>query len=759
MKRSHPTAKDPRPSALWRRLRHVLSVAPGLLALAVAFPLSLRADPVHRFDQPAMPLVRALNRLGEKAGISVLIEGSGAGLTAPALHGEMSLDAALGQVLALSGAGYGFTSNGSLTVTLPGTPPQGQTAPEISLGTIVLTATGQPQQLTDAPATMTVIQGEELRARRATSVADALRGLPGLSVSGPGREGLPAITLRGMGQSYLLFLVDGRPLSASEEASYNGQGSNSKIGFLPPPGAVERIEIIRGPMSALYGSAASGGVINVITREIPLTWGGEVALDFAPGMRRGGGGHGKADSHGLRFYLGGPLVQNRLALSLYGSENQRGEDDLAQADYLGQGFGASERSTWGARLALSMDDSQSLSLDLQQSRQEFHRTALSARSPARTAITDRRAALTHRIAWSATARTESFLQWQATDFHSGNDSGHDALTFNSRTTLQPGANIYTIGYEYRAERTRHDPDRLPGTADPALRRWHQSLFFEGGFALDENVTLTLGLRADQNEKYGFALTPRAYLVWHLNPQLTLKGGIGNGYRTPPLKQADDGVAEPSGGDGRSRDLGNSSLRPERSTNYELGLIWSGERGAQVGATLFHSRFTDRISRSDLCRTPSGQAPGCWYQGEAYVAITQYVNEDSARMRGLELTFDLPLGAWDLSASYTWSASRVTRGRNAGQSFHTMPRHMLNLALAWQSEGAPGFWVNARGESRVAASGRNVAEPSHLVVDLGLTWDFNPKVTGALALYNVTNWQPANGYDEGRQLWLGLSARF
>ena len=88
-------------------------------------------------------------------------------------------------------------------------------------------------------------------------------------------------------------------------------------------------------------------------------------------------------------------------------------------------------------------------------------------------------------------------------------------------------------------------------------------------------------------------------MWHLNPRLTLKGG--NGYRTPPLKQADGNLAEPSGDDGRSRDPGNSALRPERSTSYGLGLVCSGESAAQFGATLFHSHCTDRISRVDLCR--------------------------------------------------------------------------------------------------------------------------------------------------------------
>ena len=239
----------------------------------------------------------------------------------------------------------------------------------------------------------------------------------------------------------------------------------------------------------------------------------------------------------------------------------------------------------------------------------------------------------------------------------------------------------------------------------------------------------------------------------------LKGGIGSGYKVPALKQADDGVNEPSGGDGRSRDRGNSALRPERSTNLELGLIWSGSEGLQLGGTLYHSRFYDRIARADLCRTPTGQAPGCLLDGTAYVAVTQYINDDSAQLSGVELTLDLARGDWTVAASYTYSGSRVTRGRNAGQRFHNLPLHMLNFSLDWQANERLSLWGQARGRSRAPGTGRQPETPAHLITDLGLSFELNDRVSGVLAVYNLNNRQEGDVLPEGRRLHVGLSTRF
>ncbi len=146
-------------------------------------------------------------------------------------------------------------------------------------------------------------------------------------------------------------------------------------------------------------------------------------------------------------------------------------------------------------------------------------------------------------------------------------------------------------------------------------------------------------------------------------------------------------------------------------------------------------------------------------GAHYVAVTQYRNQDEARLRGVELTLDIPLGEATVSANYTWSDSRIASGRNAGQPFHNLPRHMLNLALDWQPDEALNLWARARYRSTSQALGRTAGLRAHLVVDLGLDYRLREGVTGAIGLYNVANVVPDESMVEGRRLYLGLSNSF
>ena len=715
----------------------------ALLSGATATATPAQTTRLLNLDLPAQPLAQAVNSIGQAAGISVLMQGEGTGNTSPPLRGEMTLGQALGQVLAGSGADYRFTRQGGLVVTLPaaGVAPDPDT---VLLAPVVITATGSAQTLPDAPASMTVITGKELLRHPGRSLAEALRGVPGLSVGAAGRDGGAPITMRGMGQPYVLFMVDGKPLGASEDAAYNGYGIGTKPGFLPPPSVVERVEIIRGPMSSLYGSAALGGVVHVITRPVPEHWSGRVDLGLT-------GGDGSATQAG--FALGGPLLRDRLGLLLYGARVGWHDSDADRPAPR-----AGNRTNLGGRLGWIPAEGQALDLDLWQSRLHFDAALRGASRPGFSEVRNRGASLTHRLHWGE-AETVSFLLRERTDFHIGNDSGHEALTFATRTALPLGPHALTFGFEHRREETRHDPERLPDAASTRPSRWHQALYAEGQFALTPDLTLTLGLRHDRNQHYGSALTPRFYAVWHATPALTLRGGIGAGYRVPALKQADDDVWEPSGGDGMSRDRGNSALRPERSTNYELGLAWQADSGLSLGATLFHSRFRDHITRRDLCRTPSGQAPACALNGGVYEAVTQYVNADGARLRGVEITFDVPLGGFEWAGSYTYSDSRITGGHDAGKPFHNLPRHVLALDVDWQATATTTLWARAEYRSTAQALGRRAEIPAHAVLDLGLDYQLGEKATASLSLANIGNVRVGDEGPRPRRLSLVLNAAF
>ncbi len=166
---------------------------------------------------------------------------------------------------------------------------------------IVVTATSRAQEVKDAPASISVITREELERLPYREITDALMEIPGVTVT-PGEGNSRDISIRGMSPQYTLILVDGKRLS-SRETRTNG-GNNSEGGMLPPLESIERIEVVRGPMSSLYGSDAMGGVVNVITRRIAPSWRGSVRVN---GTMQLGSDYG--NFYDGNFYLSGPLAK------------------------------------------------------------------------------------------------------------------------------------------------------------------------------------------------------------------------------------------------------------------------------------------------------------------------------------------------------------------------------------------------------------------------------------------------------------------
>src|SRR5690625_932418 len=149
--------------------------------------------------------------------------------------------------------------------------------PVTRLETIVVTASGFEQLVEDAPASISVIPREDLEKKAYKDVTDALRDVPGVLITG-GRSSSD-ISIRGMGSGYTLILVDGKRVN-SRESRPNSDGPGIEQGWLPPIEAIDRIEVVRGPMSSLYGSEAMGGVINIITRKIEPEWTGSLRTEM-----------------------------------------------------------------------------------------------------------------------------------------------------------------------------------------------------------------------------------------------------------------------------------------------------------------------------------------------------------------------------------------------------------------------------------------------------------------------------------------------
>ncbi|TNC86076.1 MAG: TonB-dependent receptor [Thalassolituus sp.] len=195
----------------------------------------------------------------------------------------------------------------------------------IELEKFVVTAAGYEQKIVDAPASISVITQEDLRSRPYVTLLDAVRELEGVDI-GETRDktGQGTISIRGMGSDYTLILIDGRRQNNHGDIYPNNFGGN-QFNHIPPIDAIERIEVIRGPASTLYGADALGGVINIITKKVNDDWTGAVSVSRTFQEYAEYGADTTAD-----FNVSGPLIDDVLGLELRGSIYKR---DASEPEY------------------------------------------------------------------------------------------------------------------------------------------------------------------------------------------------------------------------------------------------------------------------------------------------------------------------------------------------------------------------------------------------------------------------------------------
>ena len=623
--------------------------------------------------------------------------------------------------------------------------------------TIVVTATSREQQVKDAPASISVITREDLERLPYREVTDALLEIPGVTVSA-GEGNSRDISIRGMSPQYTLILVDGRRLS-SRESRTNG-GSISEGGMLPPLEAIERIEVVRGPMSSLYGSDAMGGVVNVITRSISDTWRGSARVNGTVQLAEDYG-----NFYDGNFYLSGPLVGDVVGVQVQGSLNRRTEDDVVG------GSPEREDESIAGKLGFQASPDHRFILEGGYYHQKTISTAgktveVSATAPegSEEIMTQNRwvASLSHSGNWGF-ATSESYLQYEDAEHVEGEKRIRNTVGQSIWSVPLP-SNVLSLGVFYRYEDlTDLTGNGLTGSTRIGADRTNWALFAENELSVLDNFKLTGGIRMDDDEQYGTHWTPRVYAVWNINPEFTLKGGYSQGFRAPNLRQTLPDWGQMSRG---GTIYGNPDLEAETSRTFEASLLYdSGVIEASLGA--YDTRFKNRITRVTC------EEAGAWCVGEPLSSIgrppTTYVNVDRARVRGIEATIGLHLTpTLNLNASGTLTDSEQLTGPAAGAALNDTPKQQASASLNWRPDDRFSGYVRAiyRGEEAVTEaqiSGENIVADSYTTVDIGGTYRISPQFALHGGIQNVldkrlTYEEYAYVIDPAR-VWLGVSARF
>lgn len=712
---------------------------------------------------------------------------------------------------------------------------------------VVSTASGYEQKITDAPASITVVSREDLEQKRYANLAEALEDVEGIDVRGnTGKTGGLNISIRGMPAEYTLILIDGRRQNTSGNIGPNGFGEYN-TSFMPPMSAIERIEVVRGPMSTLYGSDAMGGVVNIITRKVGREWGGNFTQDYTLQEEREFG-----DTYSTSLYASGPLVDDTLGLTVRGGLTHRDESDLkatgvgnatgANLNTRGQNVVEARQYNVGARFDLTALDNNDLWLDFDLAKQKYDNGSPDDRKLSNNdtptnwrGYDDTLRFNRHQIALGhdgnyGLVQTQSSLMYNYTETLGRTIPGNPS---NPGNTGIPGKNVMddrelentnwvfdtkammglgdshflTVGGQWwKAEML----DAMAGGDEFKQTTW--SLFAEDEWRIVDSFALTLGARHDQHDAFGGHFSPRAYGVWSATPEVTLKGGVSGGYKTPQVNELHNGINGVSG-QGTVATVGNPDLKPETSLSQELGLYYDAEDGFAFNVTVFHNEFKDKITgvagRYNCNYDGSGTQPipnplpgDCYnlvgYDGQYEVSWQE--NVDKARTQGVELGSTFPLAdTVSLGLNYTYTDSEIRKnGQNAGQLSDT-PRHMAHARLNWQATPRVSLWtrVDYRGESRRfdgRTSDLNAANQAlynavgdikgYELVSVGGSFRVNPALTLNAGIYNALNkdFRKFTAYDyngqtyyasqyshfnrstkggvlEGRRLWVSANFTF
>ncbi|WP_043690885.1 TonB-dependent receptor domain-containing protein [Luteimonas huabeiensis] len=577
------------------------------------------------------------------------------------------------------------------------------------LDTLVVTATATERTLADAPASMSVVTREDLLERPVLDLADALRGTPGVSLDGIGM-GRRGIRIRGMDSEYTLVLVDGQRINPASDAIAH---ADFDLGWIPAE-AIERIEVVRGPMSSLYGSEALGGVVNIITRAAGEAWHG--GLRHGGGIVTGGRGGGVAQTG---VHLAGPLLRDRLGMS-FQAEHREKDPTRDPADARLTEQEGRDADTARVALAWTPDDAQRIDVSHLVGRERRERDALQAgRAPyvyrSRDDIDRRQTTVSHRGGWRW-GETQVRAYRSTLDRENTRDlgaaTGPQSLTddiVDGLATLGLGQrHRVSAGAEWRRERLQDASVNAAGR-DARVQR---ALFVQDEIDLGA-LSLVLGNRADHHDTFGWHHSPRAYAVYPFGDGFALKGGLGAGFKAPTLKNLSPGYAAVGGG-GMFTIVGNPALKPETVTTYELALAWAHD-ALSLETTVFQNDLEDLIQT--VCTA------ACGIRG---AERRSYVNVAEARLRGAEfgLRAQLPAG-FDAELNYTWlDAEDLVAGRPlTGRS-----RHSGHAGLRWTDEAwNAGLRLDYTGAQWQTGDGGLVRLPGYPLWSLDLGYRIGERI--------------------------------
>jgi iron complex outermembrane recepter protein len=611
------------------------------------------------------------------------------------------------------------------------------------------------QRLSDAAAAVFVITQEDIRRSGVTSIAEALRMAPGVQVARIDANKW-AVSIRGINGRFankLLVLMDGRSLYSPLFAGVYWEVQDTALED------IDRIEVIRGPGAALWGSNAVNGVINIITKPAELTQGG---------MLSAGGG---TESRGFATARYGMHWGNDTNLRLYAKHQSTSNavDSTGAAshdawDMTRGGFRLDAQPSYRDTLSLSGDYYAGTTAE----KYTLYRQPTSL-DPPTASFSSSPDAESHMSGGNVLARWQRSLE--------GNDSLSLQLYYDhfdrSMIILDQKQDTFDLEFQHRfslLERQdviwglgyRHSRDSLgatsiisfnPPSRDTQLYSWflHDEIKI-----VPEKLSLILGSRFEHNSYTGFEVQPNARLLWTPNPGNTLWGAVSRAVRTPARGDSDiayryrtiSAPLDPSLGAPipglplRLEIDGNKNFKSETLLAYEVGYRTEPMPHVAVDIATFYNIY-DRMR----VITPAGGTLEPDFNAPLnQVANFQLTNQMHGHAYGVELAAEWsPIPWWRLHAAYSYlrikmylespSVDLVNKGDAEGDS----PRHQFSVRSGIDLGKGVEFDLWLRGADRLRYIDMSTI-PGYLTMDVRLAWKPQPRLELALVGQNLLHRQ-------------------
>lgn len=661
-----------------------------------------------------------------------------------------------------------------LTAILPAWAQESTDSPSFDLEQVIVTAAKREQTLKDTPADISVITAQDLKKMGAKTFDEAIRLIPGVMVNRP--HGIASVTpqkvtIRGVQSTAgTLLMVDGVPIN---------NASNEFVNLnVVPVDSIERVEVIKGGYSALYGTNALGGIINIITKN-------------GNGLKKGE----KIFSTKLEF---GNYNTKNYKLSLEGAEDKFGyslnfqnlnTDNYYYRDKVlkASGLTLSEINAdnydyngkqINGKIKYQIDEKSNLTFLVGNSKTISGTgiSTLGSGAAARTKDAEQTTnqhyfGINYQTMLNDKIRTSVNLTQHEHDYHylgtyKGKFSDQKVYAKSNKAEVQFESQLnqqhyLTFGFDktWKGADWGYNEQDTGNVLDPKYHAGANNFaaYLQDEIKVNEKTTLVLGGRYDQHSQFGSEFSPKAGVLYKIDEKTRLKANAGHSFRAPALNELYQPAWEFRGAIPPATPaqyfFSNPNLRPEKVDSYDLGIEKQFNDKLSGSLTFFLNNQKDLIT---TVQTTIGGLQGREYQ-----------NIDKSQAKGLEFGLKNKLSQnLDLNFNYTYLD---LKDKNKDQRIDGAPLNTGSLGLYYNQPTSQGIFLAsliARGidSTTEVPSGSTSKQkiPGYVVYDLNLNWQMNNQGEIFLTVNNLTNKEYKLNYSTygfGQSIIAGANFKF